>query len=55
MPRICLIYGTEAVVPVEVMVPSTLLALASKVSELHDRIHDVEALEKKRQSAENNG
>lgn len=36
-----LVYRAEAVVPVEIMVPSTRLALASKVTDPRERIHDV--------------
>lgn len=47
-----LIYGTEAVVPVEIDVLSARLALASKVLDPERRAYDVEVLEERRQKAE---
>lgn len=40
-------------VPVEVMVPSARLAPASKLSDAHNRIYDVEALKEMRYSGKN--
>lgn len=40
-----LVYGVEAMVPIEVMVHSDQLALLSKFSDPNDRIYDIEALE----------
>lgn len=47
-----LVYGAESVVLIEVLVPSTRLALASKISSSDDRIGDVKPLDEKQQSAE---
>lgn len=41
-----LVYGADSVVSIEVMIHSPLSALASKLTDSHDRIYDVEALEK---------
>lgn len=43
-----LVYGAEAMVLTEVMVPSACVALASKVSDSSDRVHEIKALEEKR-------
>lgn len=45
------VYGTESVVPVEITVPSTCLALASKILDPNSCIYDVEAFEKRRRSS----
>lgn len=42
------VYDVEGVVPIKVMVPSAWLALASKLTNPHGRIYDVEALEERR-------
>lgn len=47
-----LVYGAEAVVPVEIMVPSARLALASKILDPDGRAYDVKTFEEKRRSAE---
>lgn len=44
-------YGAEAMVPIEVTVPSARLALTSKISNPNDCIYVTEALEEKRQNA----
>lgn len=49
---ILIVYGTETVVPVEIAVRSARLALASKVLHPEGRKHDIEALEERRQKAE---
>lgn len=46
-----LIYGAEAI-SIEVMVPSSHLALASRLSNSSEHIYDIEVLEEKRQSIE---
>lgn len=38
-----LVYEAEAVVPVEIKVPSARLVLAIKVSDSNNRAHDIEA------------
>lgn len=43
-----LIYRAEAMVLIKVMIPSARLALASKVLDSRDHIHDIGALEKKK-------
>lgn len=43
-----LVYGIEAVVPIETMVPSAWLALTSKVTDPRERIHDVEGCREKK-------
>lgn len=48
-----LVYGTKAMVPIEVMVPSAGLALASKIADSHNCINDIEVLSERRQSMEN--
>lgn len=48
-----LVYGAEATIPVEVMVPSASLALMSKLSNSYNRIYDVEVPEEIRQYTEN--
>lgn len=47
-----LVYGAEAVVPIEILVSSAQLALASKFDDLRERIHDVDAIEERRWKAE---
>lgn len=47
-----LVYRAEAMVPIEVIVPSTRFSLARKVYDLNDHIYHVEALEEKRQNVE---
>lgn len=42
-----LVYGAEAIVTIQIMVPSSHLILTSKVSDSRDRIHDIESLRKK--------
>lgn len=42
------VYRAEAVVPIKIMVPSARLAPAYGLTDPHDRIYDVEALEKRR-------
>lgn len=46
-----LAYGA-AVIPVEILVPSARLAIASKIDDSKERIHVVEAIEEKRLKAE---
>lgn len=47
-----LVYGVEAVVLVEIAVPSMRLVLTSKVLDLEGRAYNIEALEERRQKAE---
>lgn len=47
-----LVYGAEAIVPVEILVSSARLALASTINDSRERIHDVEAIEERRSKAE---
>lgn len=47
------IYGAEVVVLVEIVVPSSQMALASNITDSQDRVHDVKAIDEKRQKAEN--
>lgn len=47
-PPFSLVYGAEAMVLVEVMVPSVRLPLMSRLSNRHGRIFDVDALEGRR-------
>lgn len=44
-----LVYGVDAMISIEVTVPSAHLALKNKVSDPNDHIYDVETLEEKRQ------
>lgn len=46
-----IVYGTEATVPIETMVPSVNLVLGSKIAESRDLISDVEVLDEKRNGA----
>lgn len=48
-----LICGVEAMVLVKITIPSACLALASKVANTHNRVHDVETLEEKKHNVEN--
>lgn len=48
-----LVYGAEAMVPIEVIVPSACLALAIKLLDPHDRICDIEALKERMYSTDN--
>lgn len=43
----------EVMVHIRFMVPLAHFVLTSKVSDSHDRVHDIKALEKKRQNIEN--
>lgn len=47
-----LVYGVEAVVPIEILEPSARLTLASKINDPRERIHDVEAIDERRSKAE---
>lgn len=48
-PSLC---GAEGMVPLEVIVLSTRLALISKISDPSDRIYDVEVFKEKRLNSE---
>lgn len=47
-----LVYEAGVVVPVEIIVLSARLALVSKITDPREQIHNVEAVEEKRQNAE---
>lgn len=51
--RFSLIYGPEAMVLIEIIIPPARLALASKVSDSPDRIDDMKANEEKTQDTKN--
>lgn len=42
------LYETKAIVPIKIMVPSTRLVFASKLTDPHDRTHDLDALVERR-------
>lgn len=48
-----LVYGADTMVSIEVMVPSARLVFASNLWDSHNHICDVEALEERKQAAEN--
>lgn len=47
-----IVYGLEALVPVEITVPSARLVFASKILDPDNHVYDVEALEERRQTSE---
>lgn len=48
-----LVYGAEAIVPIEVMVPSASSVTKSKIIDSHNHLYDVEVPEQIRHNAEN--